>query len=75
MNENQSTIVKKYEIFIPLFHKRDSKIDNCYRDCHNKYYHTFEYECQYDFKLTKNRGHEIVNLTIVDKSMGLFDLN
>ena len=34
--KNQITIVKKFEIYKPLFHKKDSIIDNCYRDCHNK---------------------------------------
>ena len=42
MNKNQLTIVKEYECIKPLTHKIDSLIDNCYRDCHNKYHHTFE---------------------------------
>ena len=36
MNENQLSIVKKYENIKPLIHKIDSIIDNCYRNCHNK---------------------------------------
>ena len=75
MNENQLTIVKKCEIIKPLIHKIDSSFENCCRECHNKYYHTFEYECGYDIKLTNIRSNEIENLTIVDKSMGLFELN
>ena len=73
MDENQLTIVGKYETFKPLFHKVDAIIDNCYRDCHNKYHHTFEYECEYDIKLTNIRNNKIVNLTIVDRSMGLIE--
>ena len=45
MNENQFTIVKKYENIKPLIHKRDSINDHCYRDCHNKYFHTFKNRC------------------------------
>ena len=30
MDENQLTILKKYEIIKPLFHKMDAIIDNCY---------------------------------------------
>ena len=75
MDENQLTIVKKYENIKPLFQKIDAIIDNCYRDCHKKNYQTFEYENQYDSKLTNIRNNEIGNLTIVDKSMGLFKLN
>ena len=75
MDENQLTIVKKYERPKPLLHKIDAIFDNCYRDCHNKIYHTFEWDCEYDIKLTKIRSNEIVKLTIVDKSMGLFELN
>ena len=74
MNENQLTIVRKYEINKTLFHKIDAITDNWYRDCHNKYYHTFEYEFEYDIKVTNNRNNEIANLTIVDKSMGLFEI-
>ena len=38
-NQNQLTIVKQYEIIKPLIHKIDSIIDNCIRDCHNKFFH------------------------------------
>ena len=71
MNKNQLAIVKGYEIFKRLFHKIDAIIVNCCRDCHNKFYHTFEYQCEYDFKLTNIRNKEIVNLTIFDESICL----
>ena len=64
-----------YKIIKPLFHKKDAIIDNCYRDCHNKYYHTFEYQSEYETKPTNIRNNEIVNLAIADKSMGLFEVN
>ena len=74
MDENQLTILKKYELFKSLLHKIDAIIDNCYRDSHNKYYHTFEKECVYDMKLTNITGNEINKLKIVDKCMGLFEI-
>ena len=33
-----------------------------------------EYKCAYDIKLTDTRNFEIFNLTISDKSMGLFEI-
>ena len=46
MNENQLTVVKEYDFEKPLFHKTDSIIDNCIRDCHNKYFRTFRHLCE-----------------------------
>ena len=50
-------------------------IDICYRDCHNKYYHTFKYVCIYDIKLTNITNNEKINLSISDESLGLYELN
>ena len=75
MNENQLAVVREYEFDNPLIHKIDSIIDNCYRDCHKKYFHTFEFECVYNIKLTNIGNNESVNITISDKSMGLYELN
>ena len=75
MNENQLAVVREYEFDKPLIHKIDSIIDNCYRDCQKKYFHTFEFECAYNIKFTNISNNEIINLTISDKSMGLFELN
>ena len=41
MNEN--AIVKKYEFDEPHIQNLDSIIDNCIRDCHIKYFHTFDH--------------------------------
>ena len=43
MNENQLTIVKNYEFDNPLIQRIDSLIDNSIRDCHHKYFHTFDH--------------------------------
>ena len=42
----------------------DSLIDYSIKDCHNKYFHTFDHICDYD-----------LNFTISDKSMGMYELN
>ena len=75
MNENQLTIVEENEFDKPFIRKTDSMVDNCYRDCHKKYFHTFEYKCEYDIKLTNITNNEIINITISGKSMGSFELN
>ena len=72
---NESAIVKEYDFIKPLIHKIDSIIDNCIRDCHNKYFHTFDFICECDNKLTTIGKIEIVKLTIADKSMNLYELN
>ena len=74
LNENQLTIVKEYEFDKPHIQKIDSTIAQCSRDCYSKYYHTFEYKCEYGNKLTNITNNEIINTTISDKSMGLFEL-
>ena len=61
MDENQVTIVKKKELVKPLIHKIDSIIDNCYRDCHDKYFHTFKFDCIYDIILKNITNNEILN--------------
>ena len=73
MNEN--VIVKEYEFDNPLIQKIDSLIDNFIRDCHNKYFHTFDHICEYDIKFTNITNNESLNFTISDKSMGMYELN
>ena len=75
MNENEIYLVKDYKFDKPLIHKIDSIIDDCYRDCHNKYFLTFKYVCIYDIKLTNVTNNEIINITISDRSIGLFEIN
>ena len=40
--------LKKHKIIRPDLNKIDSIINNCVRDCYNKYFHTFENTCIYD---------------------------
>ena len=75
MDENQLTNVKVYEFNNPLLTKIDSLIDKSIRDCHHKYFHTFDHVCEYDLNFTNTSNNESVNFTISDKSMGLYELN
>ena len=71
---NEIVIVKEYEFLKPLIHKINSIIDNCYRDCHNSYFHKFENESAYDSKNTNISKIEMVNLANADKSVNLYEL-
>ena len=75
MNENELYVVKEYKFDNPLITKIDSIFDNCYRDCHNKYFHTFRYVCIYDIKLINSTNNEIINIIISNESLGLYELN
>ena len=75
MNKNQLTIVKEYELNEPLIQKIDSPIDNSIRDCHNKYFHTFDHIGEYNLNFTKTSNNEPVDFTISDESMGMYELN
>ena len=75
MNENELYVVKEYNFDNPPITKIDSLIDNCYRDCQNKFFHTFKYVCIYDIKLINITNNEIINITISDESLDLYELN
>ena len=75
MNANQLTIVKEYEFNKLPIQKIDSLFDNSIRDCHNNYFHTFDHICEYDLSFTNITNNEIVNFTVSDKSMGMYELN
>ena len=75
MTENQLTIVEEYEFDNPLIQKIDSLIDNSIRDCHDKYFQTFDHTCDYDLNFTNTTNNETVNFTISDKSMCMYEFN
>ena len=75
MNDHQLSIVKQYELDNPLIQKIDSIIDNCIRDCHNEYFHTYDHICEYKLNFTNITNNETVNFTISDKSIGMYELN
>ena len=75
MNENQLHLVKEYKFDNPLIQNIDSLIDDSIRDCHNKYFHTFDHICEYNLSFTNITNNEIVNFTISDKGLNLYELN
>ena len=75
INENKLTAVKEYEIDNPLIQNIDSIINKCYRDCHNKFFHTFKCECVYDINFRNITNNEIVNLKIVGINIRMYELN
>ena len=75
MNENQLTIDEEYEYDNPPIQKIDSLIDNSIRDCHNKYFHTFDHICENNLNFTNITNNETVNFTISDKCLGLYEIN
>ena len=75
MNANQLTIVKEYEFGKPPIQKIDSLIDNSIRDCHHKFFHTFDHICEYDLNFTNIVNNETANFTISDECMGMYELN
>ena len=74
MNDN-NIIVKVYEFDKPLIQKIDSLMDNCNRDCHNKYFHTFDHQCEYALNFTTITNNETVIFRFSDKSRVSNELN
>ena len=75
INENELKVVKKYRIVNTLIQNINSIISECYRDCHHKYFHTFDFICEYNLNFTNNTNNELVNFTISEKSVGVYELN
>ena len=75
MNGNELYVVKEFIFDNPFIRKIASILDGCYRDCHNKYFHTFRYVCIYDIKLTNITNNEKIVISISDESLGLYELN
>ena len=70
MNETQLTIVEEYELDNPPIQNINSIISECYRDCHNNYFHTFDFICEYNLNFTNNTNNELFNFTISHKKHG-----
>ena len=75
MNEKEIYGVKDYKFDSPLITKIYLSVDNYFRGCHINFFHEFKYDCIYDIKLTNITNKEIIELTIADKSMNLYELN
>ena len=74
MNNNQLTIVKEYNFDNPPIQNIISTISECYRDCHHKYFHTFDFICEYNLNFTNTNNNAPVIFLISDKSMGMYEL-
>ena len=72
MNEN--VIVNEYDFKNPFIQKTDSLVENCIRDCHIKFFQTFDQLCEYDFQLKNINNNQLIKLTNSDKSMAPFEL-
>ena len=75
MKNNQLTIFKEYNFDNPPIQNINSIISECYSDCHHKYFHTFDFICEYNLNFTNNTNNESVNFTISDENMGMYELN
>ena len=74
INENELTIVKKYEFDNPLIQNIKSLFNTCYRDCHDKYFHTFKYKGICNLNFTNVINNELVNFEISDTSLNITEL-
>ena len=69
------TVFEEYEFDNPPIQKIDSTIGKSIKDCHHKYFHTFDHISEYDLKFRNNTNNELVNFTISDKCRGLYEVN
>ena len=53
----------------------DFVLDSCFKNCHNKYFHKFKYECIYDIKFKNIANNGVINFAVNGKNMDLYDLN
>ena len=72
---NDKIFVKGYEFNNPLFQNIDFIIDDCVRDSHVKYFHTFDHICEDVVNFATIGNNEIVKLTISYENMALYELN
>ena len=66
---NEKVFIKEDEFDKPLSRRIDSLIDNSIRDCHKKYFHTFDLICENDLIFRNITNNQTVNFTISDKNM------
>ena len=59
----------------PDITKIDSLIDKCINDCYSRNFDWFNIVNEYDLKFTNITNNELVNFTISDGGMDMYDLN
>ena len=76
---NESTVVKEFDFNTPDIHDIDCLVHYYFKDCRNKYFHSFEYTLVYDIKFTNISNNDEINFTNTHRSMpfksGFFGLN
>ena len=72
---NGNVTVKEFEFDKLLIQKLVSIFDICIRNCHYKYFLTFDHICVYDNKLTNITNKKMFKIAISGKSMYLYELN
>ena len=75
MKENDVFFAKEYKFDNPLITEIDYTMDSCFKNCHKVFFPKIKYECTYGIKLKNITNNEIFILTIIGKSMKLFELN
>ena len=70
MIEIEVYLVREYEFDNPHIQTIGS-----IRDCHHKYFHTFDHICEYNLNFTNTDNKESVNFTISDKNMNMCEIN
>ena len=68
---NESTVVKKFDFNKPDLHEIDYLLDEFFKDCRNKLFHSFKYRLVYDINFRNISNNEEINFTITHRTMEL----
>ena len=74
LNENHISIVKEYEYINPNIQEIDYILDNCIKDCYNKYFQPIRNICLYNIELTNISNNNIINLSISDEYLTMNEI-
>ena len=72
---NDKIFVKGYEFNNPVIQNMDYIFDDCVRDSHDKFFHTFDHICEDVVNFATIGNNEIAKFTISDKNMASYELN
>ena len=75
MNENQISIVKKYEYISLNIQEIDYIFDKCIKDCYKNYFQPIRNICLYNIEFTNKSDDNIINISISDKYLTMSELN
>ena len=66
---NESTVVEDYDFNKPDIQEIEYLLDDTFKDCRNKFFHTFECRLVYDNKFAEISNNEEIKFTITHRSM------